>query len=100
MANLTEEDCKDAILQFANENCCFGTKPAKDMSITRVDGVTALHVSMSHILLTIMKTRLFKYIEILISKNRKFSDKKLIFSYFCLKHRLWVLLRTASSRRF
>ena len=30
-------------------------------------------------------------------KNRKISDKKLwYFSYFCSKHRLWVLVRTAS----
>ena len=44
---------------------------------------------------SITKTRLFKYIENFISKNWKFSDKKLLyFSYFCSKHRLWVLLRT------
>ena len=31
-------------------------------------------------------------------KKRKFSDKKFCyFSYFCSKHRLWVLVRTASS---
>ena len=34
-------------------------------------------------------------------KKRKFSDKKFwYFSYFCSKHRLWVLVRTASVRRF
>ena len=34
-------------------------------------------------------------------KNWKITDKKLwYFSYFCLKHRLWVLVRTASPRRF
>ena len=44
----------------------------------------------------IMKARLFKYIENFISKHCKFSDKKLwYFSYFCSKHRLWVLVRTA-----
>ena len=49
----------------------------------------------------ITKTRLFKYIENFISKNWKFSDKKLwYFSYFCSKHRLWVLVRTTSPRRF
>ena len=49
----------------------------------------------------ITKTRLFKYIENFTSKNRKFSDKKLwYFSYFCSKHRLWVLVRTALARRF
>ena len=49
----------------------------------------------------ITKTRLFKYIENFSSKNLKFSDKKLwYFSYFCSKHRLWVLVKTASVRRF
>ena len=49
----------------------------------------------------ITKTRLFKYMENFTSKKLKFSDKKLwYFSYFCSKHRLWVLVRTASARRF
>ena len=49
----------------------------------------------------ITKTRLFKYIENLTTNKRKFSDKKFrYFSYFCSKHRLWVLVRTASVRRF
>ena len=44
----------------------------------------------------ITKTRLFKYTEIFITKKWKFSDKKLRHvSYFCSKHRLWVLVRTA-----
>ena len=51
--------------------------------------------------LSITKTRLLKYIENFTSKNWKFSDEKLwYFSYFCSKHRLWVLVRTASPRRF
>ena len=39
-------------------------------------------------LFSIMKTRLFKYIENFTFKNRKFSDKKNfdIFSYFCSKY--------------
>ena len=38
------------------------------------------------------------YIENFPSKNWKFSDNKLwYFSYFCSKHRLWVLVRTAAS---
>ena len=49
----------------------------------------------------ITKTRLFKYIENFTSKNWIFSDQKLwYFSYFCSKYRLWVLVRTASARRF
>ena len=44
------------------------------------------------------KTCLFKYIENFTSKNRKFSDKKLLyFSYFCSKYRLWVLFRSGYS---
>ena len=47
------------------------------------------------------KTRLFKYIEIFTSKIRTFLDQKSVnFSYFYSKHRLWVLVRTASPRRF
>ena len=40
-------------------------------------------------------------LKILPPKNEKFSDKEICcFSYFCSKHRLWVLVRTASTRRF
>ena len=70
---------------------------------------------------SITKTRLFKYIENFTppppsppppppltqkkkkkKKKKKNSDKKKPwkFSYFCSKHRLWVLVRTASTRRF
>ena len=49
--------------------------------------------------LIITKTRLFKYIEIFTSKNWKFSDKN-IFHISAQKHRLWVLVRTASMMRF
>ena len=50
---------------------------------------------------TTMKTRLFKYTENFTTKNEKLPDKKICcFSYFCSKHRLWVLVRTASARRF
>ena len=49
----------------------------------------------------ITKTRLFKYTENFSTKKWKISDKKFwYFSYFCSKHRLWVLVRTASMRRF
>ena len=49
--------------------------------------------------LCITKTCLFKYTENFTSKTWKISDKKLrYFSYFCSKHRLWVLVRTASRR--
>ena len=45
MANLDKDDCRDAILQHVNENCCFGKKPAEEMDITKIEGITALHVS-------------------------------------------------------
>ena len=47
------------------------------------------------------KTRLFKYTRTYTTKKRKFSDKKFWYSWhFCSKHILWVLVRTASTRRF
>ena len=47
----------------------------------------------------ITKTCLFKYTEDFTAKKWKFSDKKFwYFSYSCSKHRLGVLLRTASAR--
>ena len=49
----------------------------------------------------ITKTCLFKYIVNFTTKNENFQIKNSdIFSYFCSKHRLWVLVRTASPRRF
>ena len=49
----------------------------------------------------ITKTRLFKYIENVTTTNWKFSDKNSdIFSYFCSKYRLRVLVTTDSARRF
>ena len=61
------------------------------------------YVPLSDIVI-ITKTRLFKYIESFTSKIYKFSDKKTLFFflyiYFCSKHRLWVLVWTASTRRF
>ena len=49
----------------------------------------------------IAKTYLFKYTEKFTTKKWKFSGKTFwYFSYFCSKHRLWVLVRTASTRRF
>ena len=49
----------------------------------------------------ITKTRLFKYIENFTTKTSKFSDKNSdIFHILAQKHRLWVLVRTASSKRF
>ena len=44
----------------------------------------------------ITKTRLFKCIEIFTTTNWKFSDKNSDIFHMCSKHRLWVLVRTAS----
>ena len=49
---------------------------------------------------TIPETRLFKYIEMSPPKTESFQIKILIFFIFCSKHRLWVLVRTVSPRRF
>ena len=58
-------------------------------------------ISKSPECISITKTCLFKYIENLTTKKWKLSDKKFwYFSCFCSKHRLWVLVRTASMRRF
>jgi len=45
MAKLDQQDCREAILQFAAEHCCYGSKPAKEMAINKFEGITALHVS-------------------------------------------------------
>ena len=51
--------------------------------------------------LTLRKHAYSNTLKILPPKNDKFSDKTFwYFSYFCSKHRLRVLVRTASSRRF
>ena len=57
-----------------------------------------LHFCSKH---SITKTCLSKYIEHFTTKKWKLSDKKIwYFSHFCSKHSLWVLVRTASARRF
>ena len=45
----------------------------------------------------ITKTNLFKYTENFYHQKLKFQIKILIFSYFCSKHRLWVLWRGLSN---
>ena len=50
---------------------------------------------------SITKTRLFKYMDYYTTKNWKFSDKNSdIFHISPQKHRLLVVVRTASLRRF
>ena len=51
--------------------------------------------------ITLRKHAYSNILKILLPKNWKFSDKNLrYFSYYCSKHILWVLVRTASPRRF
>lgn len=40
---LTEEECKEAIVKFAKDQCCFGNKPAEEMAIKKTMTITALH---------------------------------------------------------
>ena len=50
---------------------------------------------------SIAKSRLFKYIENFTTKKWKLSDEKILVVFiFCSRHTLWVLVRTASARRF
>ena len=50
---------------------------------------------------TLRKHACSNILKILPPRNEKKSDKKFwYFSYFCSKHRLWVLVRTASRMRF
>ena len=46
LANLDEAACKQAMIEFVNQNCCYGKKPANEMNIQKALGLTALHVSM------------------------------------------------------
>ena len=69
-------------------------EPLKEGWLRNIQGQNKHHIGIG-------KTRLFNYTENFTTKKWKFSDKKYgYFSYFCSKHRLWVLVRTASTRRF
>ena len=69
-------------------------EPPKEGWLRNIKGQNKHHIGIG-------KTRLFNYTENFTTKKWKFSDKKYgYFSYFCSKHRLWVLVRTASTRRF
>ena len=79
----------------------FSTWPPRRPSYVSNQTILAIFDLQGIPILPIMKTRLFKYTENYTNKKGKFSDKKFwYFSYFCPKHRLWVLVRTSSARRF
>ena len=41
---VTNEECQQAVIKFAEDHLCYGTKPAKEMQITKTMTITALHV--------------------------------------------------------
>ena len=82
------------------DNVCFMEK--KERAIVLLLAIIRGVNSNAFLFTTITKTRLFKYTENLTTKNCKFSDKNSIFFFHisAQKHRLWVIVRTASARRF
>ena len=49
---------------------------------------------------TLQKHAYSNILKISLPKTESFHIKILKFSYFCSKHRLWVLIRTALQRQF
>ncbi|KAL8592646.1 hypothetical protein ACOMHN_026576 [Nucella lapillus] len=43
---MNEQACRDAIINFASENCCYGSAPAKEMTFNTLDPKTALHYTL------------------------------------------------------
>lgn len=43
LPRITEEEIKDAAVQFASENCCYGKAPARDMEIKEIQMISAFH---------------------------------------------------------
>lgn len=46
LANLDEEACRAAMIQHVSEHCCYGSKPAKEMQVSKTKGITALHYTL------------------------------------------------------
>ncbi|KAK3101124.1 hypothetical protein FSP39_001126 [Pinctada imbricata] len=46
IANLDEAGCRQAMIDFVAENCCYGTKPAQEMKITDFKSLTAFHYTL------------------------------------------------------
>ena len=42
---ITDDQARDAMIQFVSENCCYGTAPAREMVIKDVIPSSAYHVS-------------------------------------------------------
>ena len=46
VTNLKEQECREALLAFVGEHCCYGKGCAEDMNILKIQPSTALHVSL------------------------------------------------------
>ena len=44
-AAVDEQACREAMLQFVSENCCYGKGPAKEHQVDNIKPSNALHVS-------------------------------------------------------
>ncbi|XP_055945435.1 protein SSUH2 homolog [Argiope bruennichi] len=40
---LSEEEVRDAVTQYASENCCYGSKPAREMKVKEIEMMSAFH---------------------------------------------------------
>ncbi|XP_023931689.1 protein SSUH2 homolog [Lingula anatina] len=46
-AMISEEQARDAMLNFVAEHCCYGSAPAKEMVITKISPSAALHYTLN-----------------------------------------------------
>ena len=88
----------------SNDSVSWEWRPWSDSVDVQADlrdlGLHCLYMP-EHTFSHITKTRLFKYTENFTTKKGNFQIKKFwYFSYFCSKHRLWILVRTDLARRF
>ena len=46
MPMVKDEEAREALVSHAAENCCWGTKAAKELNFSNIDHSAAFHVSM------------------------------------------------------
>lgn len=46
ISKIDESACRDAVINFASENCCYGSGPAKEMTFESMVPMTALHYTL------------------------------------------------------
>ncbi|XP_064607089.1 protein SSUH2 homolog [Liolophura sinensis] len=46
IANLNKEQCREAMLNYVSEHCCFGKKAARQMEINKILPLSALHYTL------------------------------------------------------